>query len=307
MKEFREIIEKAKRIGPKRVAVAVAEDEHVIESVWMAKQEGLIEATLFGDEEKIRKILTAEKVPEDAFEVVNAASKEEASQKAVALVREGKAATVMKGLVDTAVVMRAILDKENGLRAGGVISHANVVKVEGYDRFFILTDAAINMFPTLEQKADILRNAVVLAHSLEIENPKVAVVCPVEKVNEKIESTVHAAKLKEMNQAGEITGCVVDGPLGLDNSVSEEAAKTKGIDSEVAGKADVLVAPNLEVGNVLTKSIEYFSKNEKAGIVLGAKMPIILTSRASSAETKLNSIALALLVADTLETQEATK
>lgn len=163
------------------------------------------------------------------------------------------------------------------------------------------------MFPTLEQKADILRNAVVLEHSLEIENPKVAVVCPVEKVNEKIESTVHAAKLKEMNQAGEITGCVVDGPLGLDNSVSEEAAKTKGIDSEVAGKADVLVAPNLEVGNVLTKSIEYFSKNEKAGIVLGAKMPIILTSRASSAETKLNSIALALLVADTLETQEATK
>lgn len=307
MKDFLAIIEKAKGIGPKRIAVAVAEDSHVIESVWSAKEQGLADATLCGNADAIKKILAEQNIPEDAFEILHADSKEEACAKAVGLVREGFADTVMKGLVDTSIIMRAVLDKETGLRAGGVVSHANVFKIEGYDRFIILTDPAINLFPDVSQKADIIRNALTVAAALENHNPKVAIICPVEKVNEKIPSTVDAKELADMNKDGRITGCIIDGPLALDNAVSVEAAKAKGITSDVAGYADILVVPNLEVGNVLTKSIEYFSKCEKCGIVLGAKMPIILTSRASSAKTKMYSIALALLVAEHLQQQEITR
>jgi len=203
----------------------------------------------------------------------------------------------MKGFVDTSIILKAVLKKETGLFVDGLLSHVGVLKVDRYDKFFIISDSAMNISPTLENKADIIKNAVKVAHALEIEIPKVAMICPVEKVNDKIISTVHAAELVKMNEEGKITGCIVGGPFALDNAVSEEAARHKGINHPVAGQADVLITPNLEVGNVLNKAMEYFAYTEKAGIIMGAGAPIVLTSRASSSTSKLNSIALAVLVA----------
>ena len=231
------------------------------------------------------------------YELIDIKDLSEASLKAVELVSSKKADIVMKGLVDTSIVLKAVLNKEIGLRTGNVLSHTGVFAVEGYNRLFFITDAAMNIDPDLNTKKQIIENAVRLARALDIEEPKVAVLCAKEKVNPKMPDTVDAKELEEMYKRGEIKNCIVGGPFALDNAVSEEAAKHKGIDHPVAGKADVLLVPDIEAGNIFYKSMTFFAKAESAGLVLGAKAPIVLTSRADSDVTKLNSIALGVLAA----------
>lgn len=280
-----------------RLSVAVAQDAEVLLAVDKAHRLGLTTATLVGDENQIRAIAAEKKIDLADYEIVNETDKVEACRKAVKLVREKKADVVMKGIVDTAIILKAVLDKEIGLRDAPVLSHVAVFEVPGFDRLFYLSDAAMNIAPDLEAKKHILKNTVKVAHALGNENPIAACLCAVEKVNPKMQATLDAAALVEANRAGEIGGCTVIGPLALDNAISEEAAHHKGIDDPNAGHADILLVPAIEVGNVFYKSMVFMAKAKNAGVIVGAKAPIVLTSRADSDETKLNSIALALEIA----------
>ncbi|MFZ5967498.1 MAG: phosphate butyryltransferase [Bacillota bacterium] len=297
IKSFDDILRIAKERGPKTISVAVAQDLEVLLAVNEAKKRGIADAILVGDKEKIEEIAAKNLIDVSLYEVIDIKDMTEASRKAVELVSSGKAHMVMKGLVDTSVILKAVLDPEIGLRTGNVLSHTAVFDVPGYDRLIFVTDAAMNITPDLNAKKQIIENAVKVAHAVDIEEPKVAMICAKEKVDPKMPATVDAAKLEEMNKNGEITGCMVGGPFGLDNAVSEEAAAHKGIVHPVAGKADILAVPTIEAGNVLYKSLVFFSDTKNAGVIVGAKAPIVLTSRADSDETKLNSIALAVLMA----------
>lgn len=295
---FEKLIEKVKAGPPQTISVAVAQDEDVLSSVCMAYDRGIISgAYLCGDRGEIEAVASKAGLDISPFGIVDIADKAEACQEAIRLVSSGSANLPMKGFVDTSVVLKALLNKEIGLRTGNLISHVGVMKVEGFDRLFLLSDSAMTIAPTLENKADIIKNAVKVAHALDIDDPKVAVLCAVEKENPAMPATVEAAALTKMNESGEISGCIVNGPLSLDNAVSEHAAAHKGVSNPVAGKADVLIVPNIEAGNILIKSMEYFARAEKGGVIMGAKKPLILTSRASSDTSKMNSIALGVLVA----------
>ena len=297
MRSFEEVIKFAKERGPKIISVACSQDKEVLLAVEMARKEKIANAILVGDIKKTTEICEELGIDINNYETIEESDLLEASKKAVALVSSGKAHMVMKGLVDTAIILKAVLDKEIGLRTGNVLSHVAVFDVPGYDRLFLVTDAAMNLDPDLNTKKQIIENSIQIAHALDIEMPKVAALCAKEKVNEKMPDTVDAKELEEMNKRGEITGCIVGGPFALDNAVSEEAAKHKGMDHPVAGKADVLLAPDIEAGNILYKSMVFFGKTKNAGVIVGAKAPIILTSRADNEETKLNSIALGVLIA----------
>lgn len=302
IRNFNELISKVQSGKPQTLSVAVAQDEDVLLSVWNAKRNGIIKgAYLVGNEEEIRAIASEIGMPLDDFEIVNEEDKAEACAKAIRLVHDGKASLPMKGFVDTSVVLKALLNKEWGLRTGKLICHVGLMQVAGFDRMFLVSDSAMTIAPTLEQKADIIRACTEIAHALDNPEPKVAVLCAVEKVNPKMPATVDAEELTRMNEAGEITGCIVKGPLQMDNAVSPEAAKHKGIDHPVAGRADVLITPDIEAGNILNKSMEYFARCEKAGCIMGATKPMVLTSRASSDQSKMNSIALAVLAAQANE------
>ena len=297
IRTMQELLEEAKKGEPGRLAVAAAQDSYVLDAVMQAKDLGIAEPILVGDKAAIEEVLAELGRADADVRIVDEPDKAEACQAAARLVRDGEADFIMKGLVDTSVIMRAILNKENELRTGATISDVLALEIDGYDRLFIVTDPAMSIAPTLEQKVDLINNAVMVAHALGNECPKVAALAAVEKVNEKMPCTVEAAKLAEMNRAGEIEGCIVDGPLQFDNVVSEEAAKHKGIESPVAGAADVLLVPDIEAGNMLVKAAEFFGHAKKAGVIVGAKAPIALTSRASSAESKLYTIAIARLIA----------
>lgn len=297
IRNFEDILKFAKERGPKTIAVAVAQDVEVLVAVNEAKQRGIADAILVGDKEKIEEIAGQHQIEVSQYEIIDEKDMVEASRKAVALVSSGRAHIVMKGLVDTSIILKAVLDPEIGLRTGNVLSHTAVFDIPNYDRLFFVTDAAMNIAPDLHAKKQILENAVQVAHALDIEQPKVAVICAKEKVDPKMLPTVDAQKLEEMNLSGEIKGCMVGGPFALDNAVSEEAAAHKGIVHPVAGKADILLVPTIEAGNVLYKSMVFFSDSKNAGVIVGAKAPIVLTSRADSDITKLNSIALAVLMA----------
>lgn len=280
-----------------KLSVAVAQDAEVLLAVDAAYKMGIASATLVGDEALIRQVAEQVNICLDPYEIVHEADKTEACRKAVKLVRDGEADVVMKGIVDTSVILKAVLDKEIGLRQSPVLSHVAVFEVPGYDRLFYLTDAAMNIAPDAQTKKHILRNAVQVANALGNENPIAACLCAVEKINPKMQATLDAAALVEANQAGEITGCTVVGPLALDNAVSVEAAHHKGITDPNAGRADILLVPAIEAGNVFYKSLVFMARAKNAGVIVGAKAPVVLTSRADSDETKLNSIALALQIA----------
>lgn len=297
IRTMEELVSKAAAAGEGRMAVAVAQDEAVLKAVFAARKLGLAEPVLVGDKEEILKICREDKLDADRVTIIDQPDKAEACMEAARLVRDGKADFLMKGFVDTSVILKAVLNKENELRTDGQLSHVLVPQVNGFDRLFYVTDSAMMIAPDLEQKKAIINNAVKVAHALGNENPKVAALCAVEKVNPKMPCTEDAKLLTEMNQKGEITGCVVQGPLALDNAVSLEAAHHKGITGEVAGNADILLAPDIEAGNMLNKSMEYFAGAKKAGVIMGAKVPVVLTSRATSAESKLYCIALSALIA----------
>lgn len=280
-----------------KLSVAVAQDAEVLLAVDAAYKMGIASAVLVGDEAQIRDIAANLNIGLDSYEIVHESDKTEACRKAVKLVRDGEADVVMKGIVDTSVILKAVLDKEIGLRQSPVLSHVAVFEVPGYDRLFYLTDAAMNIAPDAETKKHILRNAVQVAHALGNDCPIAACLCAVEKVNPKMQATLDAAALVEANRSGEITGCTVVGPLALDNAISVEAAHHKGITDPHAGRADILLVPAIEVGNVFYKSMVFMARAKNAGVIVGAKAPVVLTSRADSDETKLNSIALALQIA----------
>lgn len=300
---FKELIEKVQNGAPQTLSVAVAQDADVLLSVWNAYNNKIIKgAYLVGNEKEIREIAENNHIDLTAFTVVNEEDKAEACAAAIKLVREGKASLPMKGFVDTSVALKALLNKEYGLRTGNLICHVGLMEVAGFDRMFLLSDSAMTIAPTLEQKVDLIKACTEIAHAMGNEEPKVAVLCAVEKVNPKMQATLDAEELTKMNEAGKITGCLVKGPLALDNAVSIEAAKHKGVDHPVAGNADVLITPDIEAGNILNKSMEYFARCEKAGCIMGASRPMVLTSRASSDTSKMNSIALAVLAAQHLST-----
>lgn len=301
IRSFQELIEKVQNGEPQTLSVAVAQDEDVLLSVYNAYKNRIIKgAYLVGNEKEIRAIAESKNIDISAFEIVNEEEKPEACATAIKLVKEGKASLPMKGFVDTSVALKALLNKEYGLRTGNLICHVGVMEVAGFDRLFLLSDSAMTIAPTLEQKVDLIKACTQIAHAMGNENPKVAVLCAVEKVNEKMPATLDAAELTRMNEAGEITGCMVKGPLAMDNAVSVEAARHKGIDHPVAGNADILITPDIEAGNILNKSMEYFARCEKAGCIMGAAKPMVLTSRASSDTSKMNSIALAVLAAQSM-------
>jgi phosphate butyryltransferase len=296
-KNFDDLLSILKGVETKKVAVAVAQDEPVLEAIKEATEKGIAQAILVGDKQQIQEI--AKKIDLDLsdYEIMDIKDPKKATLEAVKLVSSGHADMLMKGLVDTATFLRSVLNKEVGLRTGKLMSHVAVFEVEGWDRLLFLTDAAFNTYPELKDKAGMINNAVVVAHACGIELPKVASICPVEVVNTSMQSTVDAALLAKMSDRGQFKGCIVDGPFALDNAISEEAAHHKGVKGPVAGKADVLLLPNIETANVMYKTLTYFSQSKNGGLLVGTSAPVILTSRADSFETKVNSIALAALVA----------
>ena len=297
-KSFNDLFSRLKEIKTKKVAVAVAQDEPVLEAVKEAHDKGIANAILVGDKEKIQEIAKKIDMNLSSFEIMDVKDPKKATLEAVKLVSSGHADMLMKGLIDTATFLRSVLNKEVGLRTGKVMSHVSVFEIEGWNRLFFITDVAFNTYPELKDKVTIINNAVSVAHACGIETPKVGVVCPVEVVNPNMPSTVDAALLAKMSDRGQFKGCIVDGPFALDNAVSLEAAKHKGVKGEVAGQADILMMPNIETGNVMYKTLTYFAPAKNGCLLVGTSAPAILTSRADSFETKVNSIALAALVAD---------
>jgi len=294
---YRKLIERTQGGGAVATAVAHPCSAAAIAAAVDAAEAGLIAPILIGPEARIRK--AAEEAGKDitCFNRVDAAHSHDAAAKAVALVRAGEAQLLMKGSLHTDELMGAVVSSASGIRTERRISHVYVMDVPDHPTPLLITDAAINIAPTLEEKADIIRNAIDLAHVIGIEAPKVAILSAVETVNPAMQSTLDAAALCKMADRGQITGGVLDGPLAFDNAISEAAAKEKRITSPVAGKAEILVVPNLEAGNMLAKQLTFLGGADAAGIVLGARVPIILTSRADSLRTRLASCAVAVLLA----------
>lgn len=279
------------------MAVAAAEDEDVLEAVQEALRRRLSRFLLYGDKEKIIEIINAKfphLINKGDVQIIHALTNQEAAEKAVKAVHLNEANVLMKGNVQTAVILKAILNKEYGLRTGNILSHVAVFEIPDFERLLFITDAAMNLYPDLGQKVQIIENAVAIARSVGVNWPTVAPIAAVEVVNPSMQATLDAAALSQMNRREQITNCLIDGPLALDNAVSSLSAEQKGIKSEVAGRADILLVPTIEVGNALYKSLTYFAKAKVGGVIAGAKAPIVLTSRADSAESKLYSLALAI-------------
>ena len=290
-----QLIEEAEKKPAVKLAVAAAGDEVVLKSVKKAHDQDIVEPILIGDQEKISEALNELNYDFNG-QIIATESNKESAHKAVSLIAEGKADLPMKGLLSTKTILRALLDKEYGLRQDRLLSLVTMMYLEKEDRIVFMTDGGMNIKPDLEDKADITANAVEMARAVGIDKPRVAPIAAVEKVNPAMPDTLDAAQLSKMADRGQIRNAIIDGPLALDNAISEEAAEHKGIDSPVAGKADILLVPDIEAGNVLYKSLVFYAGLPSASLVFGAKVPLVLTSRADSPETKFNSIALGKMV-----------
>jgi phosphotransacetylase/acyl dehydratase len=295
---FAPILRRCESMPPVRCAVVHPCDRNSLLGAIQAAQRGLIEPTLIGPEKKIRMVAEAENVDLSPYRIVSAEHSVAAAERAVALVRAGEIDSLMKGSLHTDELMGAVVASATGLRTARRISHIFIMDVPAYPRILLVTDAAINIAPTAKDKVDIVQNAIDLAHVLGIEEPRVAILAAVETVNTTMQATIDAAILCKMADRGQITGGILDGPLAFDNAVSEEATRIKKISSPVAGRADILLVPDLEAGNILAKQLEYLAGANGAGIVLGARVPIVLTSRADSARNRLTSAAIMKLVAN---------
>ncbi len=298
MKKLSELETLAKsKATTRKIAVAAAGDQEVLEALKNAASQGIIEPILIGDEKMIRLIAGEIGFDISKFEVIDIEDKYEASVKAVKLIKKGKAEILMKGLVSTGVLLKAVLDKEIGLRKGALLSHVAVFETPYYHKLLGVTDAAMNVNPELEDKIGIIKNAVEVFHKLGIPNPKVAIVGSVETINPRMEATMHAATISMMNYRKQITGCVIDGPLAIDGAVSKKASELKNITSDVAGDVDIIMAPNIDGANILYKSLNFLGGATAAAVIMGAKVPIVLTSRGDTEKSKYYSIALAAAIA----------
>lgn len=280
--------------GVGRIAVVAAHDEAVIQSLIPLYVKGLIQPTLIGDRDEIFRIADELGMDLSQINIIKETDPQKSAEIGVGLVGTGEADIIMKGHLQTAELLRAVLEKEKGLRTGNLLSHCGVFEMPGYHKLLLVTDAGINIAPDLKQKMQIIQNAVTVMHSLGVERPKVAVLAAVELVNPAMPATLDAAALAKMAQRGQIGNCVVDGPLAMDNAVSLEAAKEKHIVSDVAGDADILLVPDIEAGNILVKALVFLYNARTCGVITGAKVPLVVTSRADSSDTKHNSILLAL-------------
>ena len=301
-KGFDDLIKKVSECSKKKVAVAVAQDAPVLEAVKAAKEQGIADAILVGDEDKIKEVAASLNMDLAGFEIVDEKDNAAAALKAVSLVHDGKADMYMKGLIDTKTFLKSVLDKEVGLRTGRPLSHVCVFEIKGIDRLLFLSDVAFMTYPTLEDKVAIIENTVEICHACGIEIPKVAPVAAVEVVNPKMPCTVDADELTKMNAEGKITGCIVDGPLSMDMAIDKEAASHKGgTGRKIAGDADVLLFPDIHAGNLVYKVLTHLCEVKNGNILTGTAAPVILTSRSDTFEAKLNSIALAAVVAESMK------
>ena len=295
--KYEQLLERCKSLEPIPTAVAHACEASALTGAVEAAELGLIVPILVGPSEKIRATANNSGIDLKKLRIVDTPHSQASATKAVELIREGAAQILMKGSLHTDELMSAIVAREGGLRTGRRISHAFLMDVPTYQKVLVVTDGAINISPTLEDKADICQNAIDLAIALGREKPKVAILAAVETVTSKMPATIDAAALCKMAERGQITSGVLDGPLAFDNAISKQAAVTKGIRSEVAGDPDILLAPDLEAGNILAKQLSFLAKADSAGMVLGARVPVILTSRADSVRSRIASCAVAMLVA----------
>jgi len=297
IKHLSEIVEIAKNKRTRKIVVASAGDQHVLEAISNARAEGIIEPILVGDERNIRDIAKKINFNLEGIRVIDIEDKEQAALMAVSLIKNGEAEILMKGLVSTGILMKCVLDKEKGLRKGGTLSHVALFETPFYHKLLGVTDAAMNVSPDLETKIAIIENAIQVFHGLGNPNPKVAIVGSVETVNPKMEATMHAATISMMNYRKQIKGCIIDGPLAIDNAVSKKASELKNITSDVAGDVDLILGPDIDSANILYKTLSFLGGASAAGVIMGATVPIVLTSRADSERSKFLSIALAAAIA----------
>ncbi|MCR5107499.1 MAG: phosphate butyryltransferase [Lachnospiraceae bacterium] len=300
-KTFDDLLKKLAECPRKKVSVAAAQDQPILEAVAEARERGIADAILVGDEKKIREIAASINMDLTDFEIIDEPDMAKAALKAVSLVHDGKADMYMKGLTDTKTFLKSVLDKEVGLRTGKPLSHVCVFELEGMDRLLFMTDVAFIPYPTLEDKVAMIDYTVEVAKACGIENPKVAPLAAVEVVNPKMEVTLEAAELTKMNEEGKIKDCIVDGPLSLDLAIDPEAAKHKGATGrKIVGDADILLFPDIHAGNLVYKAVVHLTKSKNGNILTGTKAPVVLTSRSDSKEVKINSMALGAIVAEEL-------
>ncbi len=304
LRNFDEVLEAAKKRPPQRVAVAAAHDLSLLEAVKEAMQQGLARPILVGDAERIRGLGASIGLHVQQMNIVDVPDEIRAAREAARMAREGEADVVMKGHIHSDDFLRAILDREIGLRTGVIMSHIFIFEMPDRDRLLFVTDCAMNIAPDLTQKAQIILNAVYLARLFGYERPKVGVVAAVELVNPAMPATLEAAALAKMSERGQFPDCIIDGPFGFDNVISLAAARIKGIESPVAGRADIVLVPDIEAGNILAKAFAHLVRGRLAGVVVGASAPVVLTSRADSAESKFFSIACAALMAELSRTEK---
>jgi phosphate acetyltransferase len=301
--KYERLLARCEGLAPVPTAVAHPCEATALGGAVEAAQKGLIAPLLVGPADKIAEVAKSAQIDLGDLPIVDVPHSHASAAKAVALIREGKAEILMKGSLHTDELMSAIVSREGGLRTGRRISHVFIMDVPTYHKVLIVTDGAINIAPTLEDKVDICQNAIDLANSLGLTRPKVAILAAVETVTSKMPATIDAAALCKMAERGQITGALLDGPLAFDNAISAQAAETKGIRSAVAGDPDILLAPDLEAGNILAKQLSFLANADSAGMVLGAKVPVILTSRADSVRSRIASCAVAKLVAHARRTK----
>lgn len=301
---FDEILAEERRHPPLRLAVVAAADRSVLEAVQEATQRGLVQPLLFGDADETRRLADTLRFPLPNDAIVGCASDLDAARLGVEAVSQQRADVLMKGMIHTDDFLRAILNKEAGLRTGALLSHVFILEIPNPSRLLLVTDAAMNIAPDLTQKAQILLNAVFLGRVFGLEKPKVAVCAAVEVVNPAMPHTLDAAALAKMSDRGQFKDCVIDGPLALDNAVSANAARVKNIDSPVAGQADILLCPDIESGNMVVKTFAHLGNGRLAGVLVGAAAPIVLTSRADTSEAKMLSIAVATRMASVSNTEK---
>jgi len=294
---FAQLMKEAREVGPKTVAIAAAHEQEILLAAEDAEKRGLADCILVGDRTAIGEIAEQASMHIGRMMVIHEPEPKQAARKVMELVRLGHAQIAMKGKIETGEFLRAALDREVGLRVGRLLTHVGIFEIPGFDRLIFISDAGVVVAPTMEQKIEIVQNAIYVAQRLGVEQPKVAILAATEMVNPKIPTTLDAANLSKMADRGQIKGGLIDGPLALDNAISLESAQIKGIKSDVAGRADILIPPDVEAANVLAKAITYFAKGNMAGVVVGGKSPLIVASRSDPHETKLVSMALGVLLA----------
>ncbi|NLI55458.1 bifunctional enoyl-CoA hydratase/phosphate acetyltransferase [bacterium] len=297
IKNFEELITEVKKTGKKRLSIAIPYEVEDLKALKFAKDEGIIEPILIGKKDEIKKFYEKAEISLDA-EIIEESDYYKAIELSVSMVRDGKADLLMKGLVKTPELLHAVLDKDKGIRKEKVLSHVGVLQCSRYPKLITMSDGGMIIAPTLDQKVEILKNAVFVSKALGVEIPKVALLSAIEIVNPDMPSSLDAALITMMAKRGQIKGAIVDGPLAFDNAISKWAAEVKGIKSDVAGDADVFIVPNIEAGNIFFKILNYLSDGYSAGVVIGATAPVILPSRSDSKESKYYSIALGCLISN---------